>query len=226
MGDILGPLTLSQSARHRVRNGVEQMILRGEFQSGTKLKQARLAEHFGVGQGVVREALIELQSIGLVETVDNRGIFVTQLNGKKLRDAIEVRAAIEGMAVRLCCASRTADDLAKLRRNADLIFQLSSAELFEEAASLDREFHLDMIRLSGNEELLRLSIGYRAFGKIIQMRRDPQAVLEDHRAIIDSIEKQDLDDAERLVRIHIERAKYWLDQQLKADSEFIPKWVI
>jgi len=202
------------------------MILRGEFQSGTKLKQARLAEHFGVGQGVVREALLELQSIGLVETVDNRGIFVTQLNEKKLRDAIEVRAAIEGMAVRLCCIKRLPDDLSKLRRNADLIFQLSNAELYEEAASLDREFHLDMVRISGNEELLRLSTGYRAFGKIIQMRRDPQAVLDDHRAILDCIEQQNADEAERLVRVHIERAKHWLNQQLLANADFIPRWVV
>ena len=218
--------SLSLSARHRVRSGVEQMILRGEFQSGTKLKQIRLAEHFGVGQGVVREALIELQSMGLVETVDNRGIYVTQLNGKKLIDAIEVRAAIEGMAIRLYTSRSSEEERTKLRRSADLIFQLSSAGLFEEGALLDREFHLELVRLSGNEELLRLTKGYRAFGKIIQMRRSPQAVLEDHLAIIDSVEKRDAETAERLMRTHIEGAKRWLEDQINADPEFIPKWVV
>ena len=100
MSESYGYATFSQSARHRVRNGVEQKILCGEFPSGTKLRQVRLAKHFGVGQGVVREALIELQLMGLVEIFDNRGVFVTHLNSKKLKDAIEVRAAIEGMAVR------------------------------------------------------------------------------------------------------------------------------
>ena len=95
--------TSDHSARYRVRQGVEEMILRGGFRSGSKLKQLNLAKQFGVGQGVVREALIELQAMGLVESVNNRGIYVTQINRKKLVDSIEVRAAIEGMAVRLCC---------------------------------------------------------------------------------------------------------------------------
>jgi DNA-binding GntR family transcriptional regulator len=214
------------SARHRVRSGVEQMILRGEFQSGTKLKQVRLAEHFGVGQGVVREALLELQSMGLVETIDNRGIYVTQLNGKKLIDAIEVRAAIEGMAIRLYTTHSTDDERSKLRRSADLIFQLSSAGIYEEAASLDREFHLELVRLSGNDELVRLTKGYRAFGKIVQMRRSPQAVLEDHMAILDAVEKRDAETAERMMRSHIEVAKTWLNEQIDADPNFIPRWVV
>jgi DNA-binding GntR family transcriptional regulator len=151
LSESFGSAAFTQSARHRVRNGVEQMILRGEFQSGAQLRQAHLAERFGVGQGVVREALIELQLMGLVEIVDNRGVFVTQLNRKKLKDAIEVRAAIEGMAVRLCCGSCSHEQLSRLRRTADLIFQLSSAELFDEAAALDREMHLNLIRYSGND---------------------------------------------------------------------------
>jgi DNA-binding GntR family transcriptional regulator len=226
LSDLYGSTAYSQSARHRVRNGVEQMILRGDFQSGTKLRQVRLAEHFGVGQGVVREALIELQLMGLVEIVDNRGVFVTQLNSKKLKDAIEVRAAIEGMAVRLCCGQLLPEQLSKLRRTADLIFQLSSAELFEEAAALDRELHLDLVYFSGNEELVRLTLGYRAFGKILYGRRDPGAVLDEHCAILDAIAKSQPAQAEQLVRCHIEWGKLWLAEQLETDAEFIPKWVI
>jgi DNA-binding GntR family transcriptional regulator len=226
VSESYGSTTFSQSARHRVRNGVEQKILCGEFPSGTKLRQVRLAEHFGVGQGVVREALIELQLMGLVEIVDNRGVFVTHLNGKKLKDAIEVRAAIEGMAVRLCCGGVSQEQLSKLRRSADLIFQLSSAELYDEAAASDRELHLDLVRLSGNEELLRLTVGYRAFGKIMYARRDPKAVLDDHCAILDAIAESQPAKAEELVRAHIEQTKEWLAQQLEADSDFIPKWVI
>jgi len=219
-------MSCSQSARHRVRNGVEQLILRGDFRSGTKLRQVHLAEHFGVGQGVVREALIELQLMGLVDIVDNRGSFVTQLNSKKLTDAIEVRAAIEGMAVRLCCGRCSHEQLSKLRRTADLVFQLSSAELFEEAAMLDREMHLDLVRFSGNEELVRLTTGYRAFGKIIYGRRDPEAVLHDHSSILDAIAKSQPAEAEELIRAHVEGAKEWLTQQLEAGPDFIPKWVI
>jgi GntR family transcriptional repressor for pyruvate dehydrogenase complex len=164
--------------------------------------------------------------MGLVEIVDNRGVFVTQLNYKKLKDTIEVRAAIEGMAVRLCCGSCSHEQLSRLRRTADLICQLSSAELFDEAAALDREMHLNLVRYSGNDELVRLTMGYRAFGKIIDVRRNPESVLHDHVTILDAIIESQPDKAEELIRAHIEQAKIWLAEQLEADADFIPKWVI
>ena len=78
-------------ARHEIRDSLQRMILDGEQQAGSKLVQQQLAKRFGVAQGVVREALLELQAYGLVETVDNRGVFVSELSGQKLLDAFDVR---------------------------------------------------------------------------------------------------------------------------------------
>ena len=89
--------------RHRVRDSIQQMILSGERHPGSKLRQQELAEHFGVAQGVVREALLELQGFGLVETIDNRGIYVSQLDRARLLEAFHVREMHEGLAARLCC---------------------------------------------------------------------------------------------------------------------------
>src|SRR3954453_9620210 len=76
--------------RHRVRDSIQQMILSGERHPGSKLRQQELAERFGVAQGVVREALLELQGFGLVETIDNRGIYVSQLDKSRLLEAFYV----------------------------------------------------------------------------------------------------------------------------------------
>src|SRR4029079_9354424 len=83
--------------RHRVREKIEQMILNGEPQPGHRLLQQHLAKKFGVAQGIVREALLELEAYGLVEAVDNRGVFVSQLNADKLLESFDVREVLEGL---------------------------------------------------------------------------------------------------------------------------------
>src|SRR5436305_8544748 len=86
--------------RHQIRESVQQMILSGERQPGTKLRQQELAEHFGVAQGVIREALLELAAYGLVEIIDNRGVYVSKIDKNRLLESFEVRAMHEGLAAR------------------------------------------------------------------------------------------------------------------------------
>src|SRR5437667_6189130 len=90
-------------SRHQVRDTLQRMILAGERPPGTKLVQQQLARSFGVAQGVVREALLELQAFGLVESIDNRGVYVSELSVKRLLDSFDVREIHEGLAARLCC---------------------------------------------------------------------------------------------------------------------------
>ena len=70
-------------ARHRVRDGIQRLILSGEYQPGQRLVQQELAGRFGVAQSVVRESLLELQFCGLVEAVDNLGMFVSGLGRRR-----------------------------------------------------------------------------------------------------------------------------------------------
>src|SRR6266576_922209 len=90
--------TSQTTARGRVREDVRKMILTGELKPGTRLTQQHLAKKFGVAQSVVRESLLELQSSGLVRSVDNLGIFVSDLDKETLIHAYLVREMIEGLA--------------------------------------------------------------------------------------------------------------------------------
>src|SRR2546423_14796308 len=131
--------------RHRVRDSIQQMILSGERHPGSKLRQQELAELFGVAQGVVREALLELQAYGLVETIDNRGIFVSRLDKEKLLEAFDVRAVHEGLAARLCCDHANRAELRPLADLAESIFQLARERRLDEMGSGDRDFHTRLI---------------------------------------------------------------------------------
>src|SRR3954470_13864328 len=147
----------SQTARHRVREDVRRLILTGELRPGTRLTQQQLAKRFGVAQSVVRESLLELQFSGLVEMVDNLGIFVSELDTNTLLQAYQVREMLEGLAARICCDTASRADIKALTDLADRIHQTGVAGQDVERGKLDREFHHKTIVLSQNKILERLT---------------------------------------------------------------------
>src|SRR2546421_2642328 len=116
-----------QTARHRVREDVRRMILSGELKPGTRLTQQHLAKKFGVAQSVVRESLLELQASGLVRSVDNLGIFVSDLDNDTLLHAYHVREVIEGLAARLACERASRTDVREMYELADRMHETALA---------------------------------------------------------------------------------------------------
>ncbi len=201
------------------------MILRGERRPGSKLRQQELAQQFHVAQGVVREALLELQAYGLVETIDRRGMFVSKLGKEKLLEAFEVREMHEALAVRRCCERVTRVQVRELIKLAEQIHQFGVGQQLDEMASSDRMLHSQLIHLSGNSMLIRLVDNYRVLGKFVRADRDPRIVLDEHLAILEAIEDGRADDAERLVRQHVAAARLAVEKRMQ-HSGFDPKWLI
>ncbi len=215
----------SPVARHQVREEIQRRILSGETQPGERLTQQSLAKELGVAQGTVRESLLELQWLGLVESVDRLGVFVGKLDAARLSEAYQVREFLEGLAVRLACDHVSRTDVAELRKIAEHVWQLSQNQQYDEMGAADRAFHLKIINLSGNRILARLTEGYRALGMAVRASRDPRIIHEEHLLIVDAIESNNPDEAERLARSHVRQARINIEQQA-ARNEFTAKWVI
>jgi DNA-binding GntR family transcriptional regulator len=214
----------SPIARHQVREEIQRRILSGESQPGERLTQQSLARELGVAQGTVRESLLELQWLGLVESIDRLGVFVGKLDAARLCEAYQVREFLEGLAARLACDHVSRADVAKLRNTAEQIWQLSQAHKEEEMGAADRGFHLLIMNLSQNSVLTRLAEGYRVLGMAVRASRDPHEVYEEHLQIVKAIEENLPDEAERLARQHVGKARRTIEQ-LAAKNEFTPKWV-
>lgn len=215
----------SPVARHQVREEIQRRILSGETQPGERLTQQSLAKELGVAQGTVRESLLELQWLGLVESVDRLGVFVGKLDAARLSEAYQVREFLEGLAVRLACDNASRADVAELRKMAENIWQLSQEQKYDEMGAADRAFHLKIITLSRNRILARLTEGYRALGMAVRASRDPRIIREEHLQIVEAIENNTPDEAERLARSHVREARLNIEQQA-ARNEFTAKWVV
>lgn len=215
----------SPTVRHYVREEIQRRILSGESRPGERVAQQSLAKELGVGQGTVREALVELQWLGLVDSVDRLGVFVGSLDAARLCEAYEVRECLEGLAARRACGHASPTDSAILRNIADHILTLSNENKVEEMGAGDREFHLQIVSLSQNKILVRLAEGYRALGMAVRASRDPKTVHMEHLQIVDAIERNLPEEAERLARKHVEKARRMIEQ-LAAAKKFVPNWVL
>jgi len=211
-------------ARHHVREEIQRRILSGESKAGERLSQQSLARELGVAQGTVRESLVELQWLGLVESVDHLGVFVGNLDASHICQAYQVREFLEGLAARLCCNQAGRGDIAALRGMADDIYELARKNKEEEMGKLDRKFHLHIVELSRNRILLRLAETYRVLGMTVRASRDPNIIHEEHMGIVEAIEKNRADDAERLARRHVAEAARVIETQAQ-QGNFAPKWV-
>ncbi|MBN1553752.1 MAG: GntR family transcriptional regulator [Phycisphaerae bacterium] len=200
------------------------MILSGQAKPSAKLRQRHLAEKFGVSQAVVREALLELEAFGLTETIDNRGVFVTQINTEKLMESYEVRAVLEGLAAKLCCLTAPRGEIQKLTSVAEEICTAAQAGQLREAGLLDRKLHEDLMRLAGNGMLSRLNEHCKLLHKVLQGTRDFRVVRNEHLAVLRAIEEGQADLAERRMKEHIISGKRYF-QNLIAKGEFVPFWV-
>lgn len=211
--------------RHHVRAEIQRRILSGESRPGERLTQQSLAKELGVAQGTVRESLLELQWLGLVETIDRLGVFVSKLDANRICEAYQVREFLEGLAARLACNGASRADITTLHTMADHIWELSKENKVEEMGAADRAFHLHIMKLSRNSILLRLAEGYRVLGMAIRASRDPEIVHEEHLRIVEAIDHNFPDEAERLARLHVEQARIMIEQQA-AKNEFALKWVV
>lgn len=211
-------------ARHHVREEIKRRILSGETKAGERLSQQSLARELGVAQGTVRESLLELQWLGLVESVDHLGVFVGNLDVSRICQAYQVREVLEGLSARLCCGNAGRSDIATLRGMADDILKLAKKGKEEEMGKLDRNFHFHITELSRNKILLRLAETYRVLGMTVRASREPQVIHDEHLGIVDAIENNDAEQAELRARQHVQQAARMIETQAR-QGKFVPKWV-
>lgn len=139
----------------RIREIIVTRILDGSYPPGAQLKELALAQEFRASQTPVREALRELEMLGLVQSRRYQGTWVRGVDAAELAQAYELRAALEERAAQLSVPCR-ADDLLAL---SEALRELESAAGRHDPGAYSRAiqgFHRRVILMSGNREFLRV----------------------------------------------------------------------
>lgn len=193
---------------------LEAAIIKGDLESGTKLDEVNLAKSFGISRGPVREAINRLEGKKLVERIPHIGARVAAFSEDDLKDILNVRAALEGMACRLATeliSDAELNDLQRLLDDHSSQGALKAGESYFQRPG-DYDFHYRIIKASGNRRLIGMLLDelYHLL-RIYRYRSSaragrPQEALQEHRRIVEAMRARDPDRAEHLMRQHLSRA--------------------
>lgn len=197
---------------------MENAILTGQFHPGDRLPEMRIAQELGVSQASVREALQDLEGLGLVLKYPNRGSVVTQLSGDDLTYIYQIRRELEPLACGLAAAHMTAGDLAELDGCVAAMRAAGEAPNFGVFSAADVRFHRLIWRSQPSrylEKSLRaVCLPLFAFD-LIRRHGHPHGglahTIRQHQLVVRALRSRDPALVTRLMRRMVER---WLRQDI------------
>ncbi len=195
--------------RDVVFHTLRQAILKGDLKPGERLMEIQLAKKLGVSRTPIREAIRKLELEGLVLMIPRKGAEVAEITEKNLRDVLEVRGALEKLAVQLACDQITKAQIHELREAAGAFREALTSGNVTEIAEADEHFH-DLINLAtGNQKLIQLLNNlreqmYRYRVEYLKNEAVYPQLLSEHDSLIRAIEKRQREQAAEIVCRHIE----------------------
>lgn len=223
---------------------IELLILRGILRQGERLPAEReLAEQLGVSRPSLRQALAELQDLGLIGSRPGAGIFVADVLGSAFSPALQrlfathdeamfdylsFRRDIEALAAERAAQSASTADLAVVQTIFDKMEMAHQRRSTKDEAELDAQFHLSILEASHNVvmlhmmrsmfDLLRAGVFYNR--QVMFERRTTRALLLDqHRAINDALQSRDAAAAREAVETHLSYVEQALRDHVRAEAK-------
>ncbi|PZU92282.1 MAG: GntR family transcriptional regulator [Chelatococcus sp.] len=187
---------------------LEEEIVLGWLMPRERLVEEELAERLDVKRHVVREALAELERVGLVERIPNRGAFVKLLDPTEVRQIYSVREALETLAAEQIPLPAPADTLARL----ESIQETHGAAVAEgdarAAFRANMAFHEALFGACGNPHLVELiqTMAQRVHGARSMTAASPEHLAlsrDEHKAMIAALAAGDRAGLVALCRRHL-----------------------
>jgi DNA-binding GntR family transcriptional regulator len=191
---------------------IRDWIIQGRRKPGEQLSDKEIALELNASRTPVREALLQLQSEGLVEVRPQRGTYVFNPDADEIAEICVARGLFEADALRLGMQSdpdRLIVALGRIVAQATLAVEKGDLETVE---ALDTSFHETLLKLSGNRYLLesysRLALKMRALRHRLPSSRTRMAdAISQHRRIVDLIAVGAVDEAVQSIADHVQNVQ-------------------
>jgi DNA-binding GntR family transcriptional regulator len=208
-------------AYHHIQRKISTRALR----AGEPVSDVTISKELGISRTPAREAIRQLVSEGLLESVPARGVVVITLDRDDIRELFEIREALEALAARTVAervpSSSEVRDLRSVASSLTaLIKELETSrkptldekqmERFEVA---DLAFHTYILKLAGNQRSLRTLGGIRLLIRIFAARRGGHSLANlkqinrDHQELINALQQGDAQAAVECVHRHIAKSQ-------------------
>ncbi len=191
---------------------LREEILSGNLKPGERLMEIKYAQSLGVSRTPFREAVRKLEKEGLVTVLPRRGAHVSLLSVKDLCDVLDIRCALDMLAIEKFALNAKEVDLLHLKALIDTFARATEDDNLQQQATADVDFHEYIYTHTGNERLVQIYYGlkdqlYRF--RILYLKEvfEPSAVAQEHYKMLDAIRNKNVDVAKQMAALHIQNQK-------------------
>jgi GntR family transcriptional regulator of vanillate catabolism len=210
---------------------VRELVLSGDLQAGDRISELSLVERLGVSRTPIRMALMRLSDEGLLDVIPSGGYAVREFSERDVREGIEVRGTLEGLAARLAAERGVSvSELIEIKhclQSLDEFIAKANFEQFSEYAHLNARFHTLLVELADSPVLSRqmeyaISLPFAAPSAFAMAQaRMPEAPViltvaqDQHRCVVRAIEDRQGTRAQALMREHSRLGHRFFDLALR-----------
>lgn len=205
----LEPVLLARTnLRDQVARALRTAILTGRMRPGTMYKTGELAHMYGASRTPVREAILELESKGLVTVIRGVGFRVAVPSAAEEHDTLQIREILETWAVSAVAGRLSAEALAQARSMVAELAPIAASNDLGPYLEKDKAFHAFLVAQTGNARLAKLVEELRDAQRAPALARLADAGTlsqrnEEHARMLDALQSGDAAMAVELIRRHI-----------------------
>lgn len=213
------------SKKSRIVTLLREAIISGNLERGEQIVEAKLAQQFGVGQGLIREALIELEHQGFVQRTPFAGTKVVILTREDIKQIFEIRKELEPLAFYLAATNAGENDLAELNEFARKTKSAIVSKDFDAFFETHLNFRRKIWQVSGNRylrlELERIVIPlYALYLSRSSFNPDGLALcVELEEKTMDAFRRNDTEQAREIAQDFLVRMREYLGTRLDLESD-------
>lgn len=205
-------LTKPKDLKNWAYETIKNNILNMQVEPREQLRIEDLAKLMNVSRTPIREALLRLESEGLVKASSRVGFFVVEITRDDLEELFELRKLTEGYAAEKAAVLMTAEDVERMsaiHQQAVTAFANNDLMKFNEH---ETALHDYLIRHSGNQRLLKMIEGlkdltYRERLLALRLRENVEQSIEEHWRLIEALRERNAERAGALMQEHLENVK-------------------
>lgn len=203
---------------------LRKAILTGELKPGERLMEIHLADKLGVSRTPIREAIHKLELEGLVTMLPRRGAMVSEISESGLKDVLEVRRSLDAFCAELASKRITDNEKEALIKAFNAFNEAVATQDATIMAKADVAFHDIIIKATGNERLISIinNLGeqmYRYRFEYIKDETKRDDIMNEHRALMESIISGNAEAARNAATIHIDNQEKAILRRLHLDRE-------
>ncbi|MDV7340575.1 GntR family transcriptional regulator [Terasakiella sp. A23] len=201
---------------------LKRRILENELPTGHQLMEGEVADLLEISRTPAREAMMRLETEGLVEVRPRHGMKVKPVSVSDMKEIYALLTGLESTAAwQAAMRDHTDEEIQALRDSVDQMDEALKAQDLDAWANADATFHRLLVEMSGNQRLIELvsrfiDQSHRVRKLTLRLRPMPAQSNEDHSNVVDAIVAKNAEEARRIHRIHREKAGFLLVELLES----------